>query len=225
MVNTLFDFCKENGIVEVECFARFSLQSLIHYYKTYKDLWKEKEWEVSEDILHEWENILIDNDLFDFNIPCLTYDFTKLKTKRKPCVYRWLNKNGEILYIGKTEKLKSRTKTHLTTNDNHHKWIVDWDRVEYIEFNTYEEITIAEKYFISKEKPIGNTNLKNKNIKKYEGMFDSLNWELYAIKENMSMVNIIKCKTNNKGKEFIEKSLNTLATIKESKMKSDMKEP
>ena len=97
--------------------------------------------------------------------------------------------------------------------------------MEYIEFNTYEEITIAEKYFISKEKPIGNTNLKNKNIKKYEGMFDSLNWELYAIKENVSMVNIIKCKTNNKCKEFIEKSLNTLATIKESKMKSDMREP
>lgn len=67
-------------------------------------------------------------------------------------VYKHINKNGDIIYIGKSKNLKQRQQQHKKTTE----WFNDIDEIEYMEFETKTGMDIAELYLINKYSPINN---------------------------------------------------------------------
>lgn len=87
----------------------------------------------------------------------------------KNCVYRFLNKNNEVIYIGKAKDLDRRLYSHNHLPKECYSERVD---IEYVEFNSESEMDIAERYYIPKYKPKYNTvwvnNEMNINISEFE---------------------------------------------------------
>jgi hypothetical protein len=98
-------------------------------------------------------------------------------------VYRFLNQEDEIIYVGKTENLKIRIKQHL---DEGHLPKECYDEVRKIEFiklyNQYES-TIYEVYYINTYQPKYNIEYKYE-----EGCvtieLPKKEWNIYKIKIN-----------------------------------------
>ena len=94
----------------------------------------------------------------------------------KNCVYRFLNKDNEIIYIGKAKDLKNRL------NGHNHLPAECYDErinIEYVEFEYEEDMNFAERYYIQKNSPKYNTILANKiiNISSFE--LDNKIWVNY----------------------------------------------
>lgn len=102
----------------------------------------------------------------------------------KNCVYRFLNSDNEIIYIGKAKDLKSRLSGHTHLPEECYK---EKAKVEYATFSTMDEVDIAERYLISKIKPKYNTEFKSKEIVMTIDAFESLQWTDYNSKNNAIM--------------------------------------
>ena len=83
----------------------------------------------------------------------------------KNCVYRFVNESNKIIYIGKAKNLKNRlgTKEHKSKHlpDECYKQIA---LIQYVTFETENDMEFAEKYYIQKYKPKFNSVLANKQI-------------------------------------------------------------
>ena len=101
----------------------------------------------------------------------------------KNCVYRFLNKDNEIIYIGKAKDLDNRIKTHEHLPK---ECYLERYKIEFCEFETEDDMDFAERYFIPKYNPKYNTVFKGKSITIKLPQLDNINWELYKeyIKEN-----------------------------------------
>lgn len=91
----------------------------------------------------------------------------------KNCVYRFLNKNNEIIYIGKAKDLKNRLNGHT------HLPQVCYDErvaIEFISFDTEYEMDLAERYYIPKYKPKYNTVWSDRVINLSIEEFDNKKW-------------------------------------------------
>ena len=93
----------------------------------------------------------------------------------KNCIYKFINSNNEINYVGKEIHLDNRIVNH---NHIPEECYNSTYAIEYIEFEkqTKEDIEIIEKYFISKYNPKYNEN-KELTIEIEETK--SKKWELY----------------------------------------------
>lgn len=89
-------------------------------------------------------------------------------------VYRFLDVDDNILYIGKTNNLESRIYQHFNNGHLEEQCYNNVDKVEYLDFKNESDQHISEIYLINKYKPI-----YNKRDKKD----DTLNLEL-NINEN-----------------------------------------
>lgn len=89
------------------------------------------------------------------------------------CIYRFLNKDNEIIYIGKAVNLTQRMRCH-----NHLPKSCYEERVtvEFIEFDTDDEMDFAERYYIAKYKPKYNKVYINKIINISIHEFDNKTW-------------------------------------------------
>lgn len=81
------------------------------------------------------------------------------------CVYRFLNKYNEIIYVGKAKNLKNRLSNHNHLPKECYK---ERDRIEFICLNNEFDMDLAERYFITKINPKYNTVL---NKKKHRAKF------------------------------------------------------
>lgn len=111
----------------------------------------------------------------------------------KNCVYRFIDKNGNILYVGSTEMLlKHRLSSH---NCGH---LCDCCKrstvkVEYIVFPTIMDIRVAELYYINKYQPPYNTQHKYDDGITYTiDYLDKMEWLEY--KEKFSFTKQKVCK-------------------------------
>lgn len=77
------------------------------------------------------------------------------------CVYKFINKYGEIIYIGKSKRLKSRINNHKHLDINCYK---ELDCITYAAFDSEHEMDFAERYYIQKINPKYNTSLSGKII-------------------------------------------------------------
>src|SRR5690349_20065563 len=69
-------------------------------------------------------------------------------------VYRFLDKNDEIIYIGKSKNIKKRTNSHFSGFGHlPTECYRAADRIEYIEIESKIEMDIKELYYIDKIKP------------------------------------------------------------------------
>ena len=88
------------------------------------------------------------------------------KMPTEPGVYRWLNKNKEVLYIGKAKNLKNRLKSYLIESKN---GMGPWkqslmDNVEDIDITITKnelEALILETNLIKEKKPKYNVMMKD----------------------------------------------------------------
>lgn len=89
------------------------------------------------------------------------------------CVYRFLNNNNEIIYIGKTKNLNTRISNHIHLDPICYS---EMTKIEYIEFNTFDDIDFAERYYIMKLNPKYNARLSDKNLTISCSELDSKMW-------------------------------------------------
>jgi hypothetical protein len=76
----------------------------------------------------------------------------------KNAVYRFLNKEGNILYIGKATVLEDRMKNHEHLDEKCYNAI---DKIEYIELDNSDEMSIYERYLINIYSPKYNISYNN----------------------------------------------------------------
>ena len=98
----------------------------------------------------------------------------------KNCVYRFINNEDEIIYIGKAKNLINRLNCH---NHLSKKCYEERKRIDFISFETEEEMNIAERYFIAKIKPKYNIEFSKNNINFHIESLDSALWKRYDLKE------------------------------------------
>lgn len=87
-----------------------------------------------------------------------------------------VNSNGEIIYIGKAKNLKSRIHNHTHLPKECYE---ERKKIEFIEFNTEEDMDFAERYFIPRYKPKYNTIWSEKRLTLKIKDFDELKWTPY----------------------------------------------
>lgn len=92
------------------------------------------------------------------------------------CVYRFLNKDNEVTYIGRAKDLKQRLNNH---NHLPKECYDERVKIEYIEFDTEDDMNFAERYYIMNFNPKYNTMLSDKdfNLKSIE--LDMKRWKVY----------------------------------------------
>lgn len=94
----------------------------------------------------------------------------------KNCIYRFLNENSEIIYVGKATDLKKRMKNHKHLPKECYE---ETSRIEFTNFKTKSDLDLAERYFISKFKPKYNTLLKDKELTMSIKEFDFAEFIMY----------------------------------------------
>lgn len=92
------------------------------------------------------------------------------------CVYRFLDCNNNIIYIGKAKDLYSRMNSHGHLPSECYK---QTKRVECCQFSSEYEMDLAERYFIPKINPKYNTVLNNLSINFSIEEFDKKQWNVY----------------------------------------------
>lgn len=128
------------------------------------------------------------------------------------CVYRFLNINNEIIYIGKAKNLKERLRghTHLSKEcyTNTHK-------IQYITFNNEADMSTAEIYYINKYKPEYNSASKWTGCLSYKiDTLDNMQWNDYIGLYPRFMINGVNYKKNTIKKNATKKSINKKSTTK-----------
>lgn len=91
----------------------------------------------------------------------------------KNYVYRFKDKNENIIYIGKTTDINYRIKFH---NHLDNKCYEEVKTIEYIAFKTSDDMDIAERYLIAKFKPKYNTIYKYNYITIDIDSIDNMKW-------------------------------------------------
>lgn len=73
-------------------------------------------------------------------------------------VYRMLDKNNNILYIGRSTQFSIRMYQHFSRHmfEENKNWYKKVDRIQYIELDDFLSMSDTETYLINKYKPIGN---------------------------------------------------------------------
>jgi hypothetical protein len=100
-------------------------------------------------------------------------------------IYRFLNKDNEILYIGKTTNIDNRINAHLTasvsmSNQEKFELYENVYNIEYCEVESDYHMNIYEIHYICKYKTKYNIEFKSKNNNLFE--LPELNWQVYILK-------------------------------------------
>lgn len=85
-------------------------------------------------------------------------------------VYRFLNYENEVIYVGRTKNLNHRLTTQHFTKKGHlpQSCYKETKTVEYIELDSENAMRIYEIYYISKHKPIFNFEYNNEDLLGFE---------------------------------------------------------
>lgn len=130
--------------------------------------------DISSRTAKRYDDILVDSGAIkhiktDVNFVATTVDVSN-------AVYKMLDKNNDIIYVGKATQLKSRIYYHsIDTKEN------DWFsnevvKIEYIPFKEYGDCSLVEMYFICKLKPKHNKDFSDWNISIDIDEFNNYTW-------------------------------------------------
>ena len=100
----------------------------------------------------------------------------------KNCVYRFLNKNNEIIYIGKARDLRSRINNH---NHLPKECYDETISIEYTECATEDDSLLLERYLIAKVKPKYNTVFRYNNISVNIEEFEYKIWRKFNVEDDI----------------------------------------
>lgn len=103
--------------------------------------------------------------------------------EKKGYVYKFIDENNRVLYIGKTTDMNRRMKQHFNSQNNHLKKQGKGDlyqkvqRIEYFSCKTEYDALVKELFYINYYKPKYNTASKIKQI--LPPPTKEENWKLY----------------------------------------------
>jgi excinuclease UvrABC nuclease subunit len=97
----------------------------------------------------------------------------------KGYVYRFLNNQGDIIYVGKTNDMKRRMRQHFLRGHLPKECYKKTNEVQYIKFKSELESSIYEIYYINKFKPIFNKKDKFRTLDVPEILKENHNWSKY----------------------------------------------
>lgn len=128
---------------------------------------------------------------------------------KKYYVYKFLNDNQEVLYVGKTTNLKDRMFKHFNSGHLSPECYSEVSSIRYIECKTDLEMTIKEIYFIDKYKPKYNSVFVNDESMDPIEEFDNIKWDKeYKIEKQAKVIDKDLIKTND-----INKLKNKIITL------------
>lgn len=96
------------------------------------------------------------------------------------CVYKFINRDNEIIYVGKAKNLKNRLSNHNHLTDDCYKELA---YIMYASFDTEHEMDFAERYYIQKLTPKYNTILSDKPISFDCDELDEKIFNVYEVNE------------------------------------------
>lgn len=102
-------------------------------------------------------------------------------------VYKFLDKNKNVLYIGQTTNLIVRIEYQHFSKRNENlveykkKWIHEVNSIEYVKCISHEDMELQERFFINKLNPKYNKKHNKNNLFSFD---ISENWKLYQTKKN-----------------------------------------
>lgn len=100
-------------------------------------------------------------------------------------IYKFLNNNHDVIYIGKAKNLKNRLSGHTHLSSECYEEIA---YIMYTTFDTEHEMNFAERYYIHKLNPKYNTVFSNKPISFNCDDLDNKKFEVYEPNEYLSQL-------------------------------------
>lgn len=164
---------------------------------------------ISETTAKHYDDILVkEGVLVEVINPTENDWYSYIDSDAKNCVYRYLDKHDNILYVGKTNILYNRNYQHSICEEDK-IWFEKSTKLEYIEFNTYDDCGMAEAYFISKYKPFYNTRHKKTNYSLSISELDNAIWKHIDMQNRKRKNNVTYEKGENydKIKKMIEEEI------------------
>lgn len=79
-------------------------------------------------------------------------------------VYRFLDEDNNMIYIGKTNNLNNRMRQHFSTGHLNQEVYNMVKSIEYLYFESEADQHVAEMFLVNKYKPIFNTDGKKKDV-------------------------------------------------------------
>lgn len=98
----------------------------------------------------------------------------------KNCIYRFLDEDENIIYIGKSKNLKKRLEGHNHLSDECYS---ERAYIDYACFENEYEMDFAERYYIQKSNPKYNSKLVDKPISFTSTELDNMKFEIYEINQ------------------------------------------
>lgn len=131
----------------------------------------------------------IKEDIGYNDLICLTYypendtvdEDTEINFRNSYYVYKFLDTNNNIIYIGQTNNIRRRIEQEHFTSMGHltQECYKNTNKVEYVELNNGDEMNIYERYLINIYNPKYNKALNNKSRFSFE--LPELDWKTYTI--------------------------------------------
>ena len=112
----------------------------------------------------------------------------------KNCIYKFINRDNEVIYIGKAKDLKNRLINHKHLPKECYEELA---YIMYASFDTEHEMDFAERYYIQKINPRYNTILSDKPIS-FEcedldnKIFNAYEVNQFVVEQTLEQITIIK---------------------------------
>ncbi|MCY7916174.1 nucleotide excision repair endonuclease [Bacillus vallismortis] len=128
-------------------------------------------------------------------------------------VYKFLNEEDEILYVGKTKNLRNRMERAHFTNNGHlpTNCYIETKKVKIAKVANNDEMSIYERYLINILNPKYNTQINNRTIFNFE--LPELDWKDYEFSLKVDPKNKEDEKTYSMRDFYREYGLENLAKI------------
>ena len=94
-------------------------------------------------------------------------------------IYRFLDKDGKIIYVGRAKNLENRLYKHGQNGHLPVKCYKQVAKIEFTRFTSEDDLDLAEPYYIAKWKPEFNQDFKNKNYSFAIELLETKAWENY----------------------------------------------
>lgn len=105
-------------------------------------------------------------------------EYVKYEINEKYYVYKFINNDGDCIYVGRTVNLHNRMNQHFSKGHLPKTAYKEVEKIEYTILDSEIAMVMCELYFINKYKPKYNTSDLYRG-EMYLRKFENLQWEIY----------------------------------------------
>ena len=129
--------------------------------------------------LSKTDVVNVSNDIYIVLDNVELFDYVKYEINEKYYVYRFLDSEGNIIYVGRTTNIYYRMSQHFGSKGHlPKKAYEEVEKIEYTILDNETAMIICEIYFINKNKPKYNTSDLYRG-KVFLEPFENFQWEIY----------------------------------------------